>query len=228
MSTVRTGERTLVCFAVPEEAAPFRRRLAASSALGVDVLVSGMGAANARRAFLDHLARLGAERIRVLTCGYAGGLDPALPRLAVVHDVDAGPNDGTAAALRERLVAAGSIPGSFHCATRVAVTASDKAGLWRSTGAAAVEMESGVIRDLCRQRGLVSATVRVISDAAGDDLPLDFNALMTPDMRLRFGRLALRILRSPGMIVRLLRFRKVTVEAANRLTDVLAAVVLRG
>ncbi|MFM8469930.1 MAG: hypothetical protein ACKODH_08170, partial [Limisphaerales bacterium] len=141
----------LVCFAVKEEAAPFRRGLPPN----VSLLVTGMGPTAAERAVKARLAER--EWSLVLTCGFAGGLNPVLPIGVVLADTD---EDFP---LRPALLAAGAQPGSFHCAEQVAVTAYEKAMLRERTGADAVEMESGIIRQLCRQRGLPSATVRVIS-----------------------------------------------------------------
>ncbi len=216
--TPPTAATILVCFAVPEEAAPFRQAIAASRADAFpQILVTGMGAANARRGLLDTLqARVLAPKL-VLTCGFAGGLNPALPRGTVVHDAD--PEAGLATVL----IQAGSRPGRIHCATRVATTPREKAELRRTTGADVVEMESAVIRQLCRERGIPSATVRVISDAADDALPVDFNQLMTPDMKLQFGKLAAFLIRSPASIPGLLRLRRHTLDAAQRLATVLAA-----
>ena len=216
--TPPTEATILVCFAVPEEAAPFRQTIAPNRPDSpLDLLVTGMGAANARRGLLDALQTRAMAPKLVLTCGFAGGLDPALPRGTVVHDAD--PEAGLATVLTH----AGSRPGAFHCATRVAVTPREKADLRRATGADVVEMESAVIRQLCRQRGIPSATVRVISDAAGDALPVDFNQLMTPDMKLHFGKLAACLIRSPGSIPGLLRLRRHTLDAAQRLAVVLTA-----
>jgi nucleoside phosphorylase len=215
--TAPTAATILVCFAVPEEAAPFRQTMANRPDSPPDILVTGMGATNARRGLLDALqARALAPKL-VLTCGYAGGLDPALPRGTVVHDAD--PEAG----LTTVLAHAGSRPATFHCATRVAITPQEKAELRRKTGADVVEMESAVIRQLCRERGIASATVRVISDAAEDSLPVDFNQLMTPDMKLQFGKLAAVLIRSPSSIPGLLRLRRHTLDAAQRLATVLAA-----
>jgi hypothetical protein len=151
----------------------------------------------------------------VLTCGFAGGLDPVLELASVVWDADAGfPG---AAWLRD----SGAVPGRFHCENRVAVTAVEKKALRQRTGADVVEMESGVIRRLCRERGIPSATVRVVSDTAGEDLPLDFNSLTTPDLRLDPMKLAFALIRAPGRIPELLRFQRRVSRAANRLAEVL-------
>lgn len=208
----------LVCFAVPEEAGPFQKRVSQREHPSLDVMITGMGATHARDAMLERLrSPKGLPRL-VLTCGFAGGLNPALPRGTIIHDCD------PIAGLAEVLVGAGSQPASFHCATRVAITAAEKANLRRTTGADAVEMESGIIRQLCRERGIPSATIRAVSDAANDDLPVDFNQLMTPDMRIQFGKLAAVLIRSPGTIPGLLRLRRSTVDAAQRLAAVLESV----
>ena len=74
----------LICFAVKEEAAPFRREVPPD----VTVLVTGMGPAAAEHAVNTILS---AHDWRfVLTCGFAGGLDPALPLGAVLCDADDG------------------------------------------------------------------------------------------------------------------------------------------
>ena len=90
------------------------------------------------------------------------------------------------------------------------------------TGADAVEMESEVIHAVCRECGIPCATVRVISDAASENLPLDFNALAKPDLSLDYGKLAWAVARSPGKIGALLKLQKRTRFAAERLADTLS------
>jgi hypothetical protein len=63
--------------------------------------------------------------------------------------------------------------------------------------------------------------VRVISDAASEDLPLDFGALMTPDQRIDFLRLAGALLRSPGKVPALIRFSRSLSQSAGNLARVL-------
>jgi hypothetical protein len=155
----------------------------------------------------------------VLTCGFAGGLNPELASGQVVFHLDE--NTGLEAALR----AAGAQPARFHCSGRVATTAAEKAALWRKTGADVVEMESEVIRRLCEERGIPSGTVRVILDAAGEDLPLDFNRLLTADHKIHPGKLAAALIRSPGKVGALLQFRRRIRAAAESLAVVLEAVI---
>ena len=201
----------LVCFAVPEEARPFRR----AQPHGVETLITGMGRANAAAAFSRRLTATAPQL--VLTCGFAGGLDPRLRRGTVVFDADPDPG------LAESLAAAGAVPARVHCADRVATTARDKQRLRDATGSDAVEMESAVIRELCRQRGIPSATVRVISDEAGEDLPVDFNACLDSRQQLSLLRLLAHLARHPRVIPGLLRLQRHCAFAAGNLARVLQA-----
>jgi nucleoside phosphorylase len=205
----------LVCFAVPEEARPFAPEGLRDGA--VRVLVTGMGAANAKRA-LERELSTGTPRL-VITSGFAGGLNPNLAAGTVVVAPDSDPM------LFARALAAGAVAGRFHCADRVAVTVAEKTALLARTGCDAVEMESGVIRAVCGERGLAAATLRVISDAAGEDLPLDFNKLLTADLRMNYVKLAGVLVRQPGKIAELKRFQGRIRTAAERLSAVLAAVI---
>jgi adenosylhomocysteine nucleosidase len=200
----------LVCFAFKEEARTFRQRL--GDRPQIKLLLSGMGRQNAERAVREFLAINSTKS--VLTCGFAGGLNPEVKFGDVVFSTNQ-------PALGEVLVRAGAKPGSFFCAPRVVTTAVAKAELWHKTGADAVEMESEAIHAVCRERGISCATVRVISDAADEDLPLDFNQLIRPDLSVDYAKLAWAIAKSPGKIGALLKLQKRSQTAAEKLAQVL-------
>jgi adenosylhomocysteine nucleosidase len=204
---------TLVCFALEDEARAFRKLMAGRA--GVSILVTGIGRKNAEHSVRGFLQNNSPRR--VFTCGFAGGLDPELK----VGDVMFQTADAMlAATLRQH----GGRAASFHCAARVATTVAEKSRLQRTTGADAVEMESAVIHAVCVGLGIPCMTVRVISDTATEDLPLDFNQLANPDQSLNFGKLAWAIAKSPGKIPALLRLQKHTSFAAKRLAEALARV----
>ena len=210
--------KVLVCFALKEESRPFQQW--AEGRDDLKIILVGMGKRNAERAIRDALEQ---ERPQlVLTCGSAGGLLPELTIGTVVFDADA------ETGLEPALLAAGAQRARFHCSDRVATTAAEKRALWQSTRADAVEMESEVIRAVCREQNIPSATVRAILDTAEEDLPLDFNQLMTPKQEMSYAKLALVLLKSPGKVGALLRLQKHTQAAARRLAEVLARITAAG
>lgn len=197
----------LVCFAVPQEAKPFQKLIRGRD--DVRVLITGMGARNAERAIGEALRQF--RPARVFTCGFAGALNPAL----VIGDV---------VCERETPIQ-GTKPVTFHCATRVAITVAEKSALRAQTGADVVEMESAIITRACRAAGVECVTLRAISDTAQEDLPLDFNALMTAEEKLSPFKLTFAILKAPQKIPALMRLGRNSALAAERLAGVLAHAV---
>jgi adenosylhomocysteine nucleosidase len=232
---------TLICFALKEEAAPFHK--VAAGKPGVFTLIVGVGRQNAEKSLRHFLASCSPDL--VLTCGFAGGLNPDLKIGDVVFEISSSSSRGDEAQIQigtrrsalvnqleppyvgcyEKLVAAGAKPVKFFCTDRIATTVAEKKQLRNETGADAVEMESAAIHAVCAERGILCITVRVISDTANEDLPLDFNALAKPDKNLDFGKLAWAIAKSPGKIGALLELQKKTKFAAGQLAEVLAGVI---
>ena len=212
-----TPRPTLVCFAVKEEAAPFRKQ--AGFAPGARILLTGMGRRRAERAIRKALADL--TPALVLTCGFAGGLRPDLTTGEVLYDATAH------ADFEVRLRQAGARPARFHLAPNVVPTAREKADLYASVGADAVEMESLLIASICKEQRVPCVIVRVVLDPAGEDFPVDFNAFLNADQELDLRKLLLAVIKSPSKIWALLRLRKQSRAAAEKLAQVLVEVLKR-
>lgn len=218
----------LVCFAVKEEARFFMREVAqepnaapiSPPRLLYQVWMTGMGRKNAVEGIRQAIALVRPKQ--VITAGFAGGLNPALKFGSIVYDRDF--DAGCAAKMEEM----GAVRANFCCHRRVAITAQEKRELWRQTGADAVEMESSVIRTICREQNIPAATIRVISDDASQDLPLDFNALMTPEDRINYVKLTWAVMSRPWKIGKLIEFQQQTVAASRRLGAVLGELLRTG
>ena len=125
----------------------------------------------------------------VLTCGFAGGLNPELTAGAVVFATDDVP-------LRKKLAAAGARPARFYCTSHIATTAAEKQELRRSTAADAVEMESEAIHAVCREQGISCGTVRVILSGLEGRRDMQ-ECRLTRVVQGRKGSLGLRVLATP-------------------------------
>ena len=156
----------------------------------------------------------------IVSSGFAGGLRPELTTGAVLFSVNGQPE------LQAALNAAGAQSGRFHCVEKVAATASRKQELWQSTRADAVEMESKIICAVCSERNVPCAVVRVILDTADEDLPLDFSQILNAKEQIHYGKLVLKLMKSPCRLRSLRHLQKQSAAAAEKLANVLHRALL--
>lgn len=153
----------------------------------------------------------------VVSTGYCGGLDP---RLALGDIFAATEVRGAGGGYTAKSVHAPH-NGRLLSVDRVAVTQAEKARLYTS-GGSAVEMEAGAVAAVAGSMGLPFYCVRVVSDTAGETLPLDFNRYRDPAGRFSRGRIAAAATLRPWSIPGLLRFERNSRRASILLGDFLA------
>jgi adenosylhomocysteine nucleosidase len=105
--------------------------------------------------------------------------------------------------------------GSFYSADRVVGSASEKRELGKV--ADAVEMESGEVLHETSAFGAKVIAIRGISDAVDEDLPLDFNRVMTPAGEVSIPKVLGEVARHPMSAAALVRFAKQSRMAAEKL-----------
>lgn len=133
-------------------------------------VVAGGGTAAGAQAVARRLIEQGATAL--VSFGLAGGLDPALRpgTLIVPTAVHTGGRDIPAdPALSAQL--GGATPHRLLGAAAIAASSADKQRLWESTGAAAIDLESGAVAEVAAQHGVPFAVQRAICDPADRDLP---------------------------------------------------------
>jgi adenosylhomocysteine nucleosidase len=154
------------------------------------MMANGPGREAIERALKDRIEVAG-----IVSTGFCGALDPKLKVGDIVED-------------------------AIVCSDRVAVTAAEKAALREKTGAAAVDMESAAVAQKAQEWGVPFRSVRAVSDAAGEDLPLDFNLYRDAQGRFSRGRIALAAMANPfGRIPGLLRLERNCRVAAESLGE---------
>lgn len=124
----------------------------------------------------------------LLSFGLAGGLAPLLQPgdLLLPGRVLAADGEWLAdPALQTRL--GGATPGALWGGGAVLATAAAKAALHRSSGAAAVDLESAAVARVAARHGLPFVVLRAVCDPAGRDLPRA--ALVALDSAGRIGPL---------------------------------------
>jgi len=149
---------------------------------------------------------------RILSIGFCGALDPALRigDIVVSGEVPKG-------------LQSSFVQGEVVSVDRVAFTAREKSDLRAATGASVVEMESAAVAQKAREWDMPFGCVRVVSDVAGEDLPLDFNRYRDASGRFKRTRIALAAVGHPFTVLPgLIRLDRHCRRAAERLGEFLA------
>ena len=181
------------------------------------VITTGMGssaAAAGARALIDAGARA------LASWGMAGGLDPSLEAGSILLPEEIVGSDGrihhSETGWRERLSATITArSGRLLTSAKSVGSVEDKAALFRSTGAVAVDMESAAIAEVAEQQGLPFLAVRVVVDSAGDVLPRAVSAAADNEGHLHIWRLIGALALAPNELAPLIRLAQ-RYRAANR------------
>jgi len=230
--------RILVTFAVEAEFAPWRKlrrfqriskELAEfrSSAAGGEeaqemrILLTGMG----RETCLDTLRSFGGFRSGtpdiVVSSGFAGALIDGIPAGTVIAPARTHPLQGDAdvvsdETLRNEAVRLGALPiSTMVTSVYLAKTAKEKSRL--AFYGEAVDMESALIMEWFKKTGAAVMALRVVSDVASKNLPLDFDRCLTPQGAIKPMSFVNQIVRRPSNLPELVRFGKQSYQAGQAL-----------
>ncbi len=183
------------------------------------LVANGMGrqaACAGARAALD-----GSRARAIISTGFAGALDPALPVGSVIMANSIVCGDRRFGSRLPSVRPLHAHTGTIVTVDRIVRTATAKRRL-AATGGRAVDMESAALACLAQERGLPFYCVRGISDVADRDLPLDIGRVVLPDGTLSASRLLQLAVSRPGRwggLVRLWRDARVTARSLAEALD---------
>lgn len=229
--------RILVTFAVEAEFAPwrklrnFRRKVMANSCVrlycgklgenSVEVLLTGIGTSVCEESLAVYGALHGGKPDCLISSGLAGALKEVLKPgdLFVPETVRTLKNDARARSdtiLRESAVLAGAIPiETLITMTRLVSSAEEKSRL--AFFGEAIDMESAIIMAHFAGLAVPKVAIRAISDAADEDLPIDFDRCLTRLGSIKRLSLVNAIVKRPGNLPNLVRFGRQSNRAAKKL-----------
>src|SRR5919108_217925 len=230
--------RILVTFAVEAEFAPWRKirdfeKKAISNGRAslycgkfsddiVDVLLTGIGPSACEESLASYDGLRGGKPECLISSGLAGALREVLKLgdlfvAEAVRTLNNEANTRSDTLLRENAVLKGAIPIDTLITMARLVSSAEEKGRLAFFGDA-VDMESAIIMAHFTDTALPRVAIRAISDAANEDLPIDFDRCLTPQGVIRPLSLVSAIVRRPGNLPNLVRFGRQSNEAARNLS----------
>ncbi len=191
----------------------------------IAMIVGGMGRASARRA--TSLLIDGHRPRYMVSAGFAGALDPTLKRNdAVICDEVIDLDHQRYPVGIEIIRPAGVKTGRILTVDAIVRTAAEKADLRARYGADIVDMETSAVAAVCAERNIGLLSIRIVSDDASADLPKEIATLMSRSGSYRVGAALRALWNRPSSLKDFLALHEHAQEAADRLADVLLAVVV--
>jgi adenosylhomocysteine nucleosidase len=170
-------------------------------------------------------ADLSSSRLEaVVSTGYCGALDPALPRSQIVvatQVLDLATNQRFDCINVNSEV--GTVSGLVLSQDRVVQEAAEKSRLYNEFGAVAVEMEAAGVAARAQRAGLAFCCIRVVSDRADESFMVDFNRMRTTDGRIARGKIIRHAVTRLHVVPSLFRLQRRSDDAARVLGDFLVS-----
>jgi len=228
--------KILVSFALENEFAPWRRLRLFTRAADLDraaydtkveaanvrVVLTGVGPERARSVIAKALQW---EPNVCISSGVAGSLRATyrVGEVFVAREVMELESGRTIATDRELVEAAERrgvrVAERLLSSANMVITAEGKGRLGRMAGA--VEMESFAVLTEAASRKIPGVAIRAISDAADQDLPMDFNGVLDDEGKVKTSKVVRSLARAPHKLPALLRLGRDTKLAATKLAEFL-------
>lgn len=227
-----------VTFALRSESSEFLRRLDARTRIrsdsvsgkiagkDVSVLHTGVGETATRPALAEFL-RAHTPSV-IVSSGFAGALTDKLPPGDLLL-ADNFSDARLAAAARMALRAFRVNTGRLSTASAIVHSKEDRIGQAAADGAAAVDMETQFIAEICSSHGLPLLSIRVISDSPAAPFPAPPELLFDVErQRTNYRSLLLHVAKHPRVIGRLQTFGRQIADARRVLADALCCLIADG
>ncbi len=111
--------------------------------------------------------------------------------------------------------------GTILTVDKALATEESKALARKDYGADVVDMETSAIAKAAAECGVAWAVVRVVSDSASENLPIDFGSIMGADGEPDRVRLAVKAIMKPPLMLKLLKLRTAMNRAVGNMADCL-------
>jgi adenosylhomocysteine nucleosidase len=227
--------KILVTFAVEPEFAPWKKSrdfieakvadvsifTATIDGVGVDVVLTGMGPVNARRAVGAVISNSYAACI---SSGFAGSLkrEHIAGEVLIAESVQCAEDarvircDATLVRQAETVGGTKKVE-KFLSAEKIAGSKEEKSRLAGSGDA--IEMESDAVLSVAAEHQVPAVAVRAISDRFDEDMPVDFSGSIDERGQILKGKLALEIAGDPLKIPALIRLGRQSKLASEHLME---------